>query len=69
MSKQNEVDVVAGGRTVEPWIAILIASLVPLAAAVMVPESWRIPLYVIGGALCVVGIGLLVKQEAVGGKG
>jgi mannose/fructose/N-acetylgalactosamine-specific phosphotransferase system component IIC len=63
MSKQKEIEVVESGRSVEPWIAILLASLVPLVAAVMLPESWRVPLYVVGGVLCAVGIALLLKQE------
>ena len=64
MSKEKEIGVVQGGRSVESWIAVLLASLVPLVLAVVVPESWRVPLYVVGGALCAVGIALLVKQEA-----
>ncbi len=68
MSNQTELDVIDGGRAVEPWIAVLFASLVPLVAAVMVPESWRMPLYVVGGVLCALGIALLLKQE-VSGKG
>jgi len=63
MSKQKEIEVVQGSRSVEPWIAVLFASLVPLVTAVMLPESWRVPLYVVGGVLCVIGIGLLLKQE------
>ena len=63
MSKQNELEVVESGRSVEPWIAVLLASLLPLVAAVMLPESWRVPLYVVGGVLCAVGVALLLKQE------
>jgi hypothetical protein len=63
MSKQNEIEVADSARSIEPWIAVLFASLVPLVAAVMLPESWRLPLYVVGGVLCVIGIVLLFKQE------
>ena len=64
MSKQQEIEVVHVERSMEPWIAVLLTSLVPLVAAVMLPESWRVPLFVIGGILCAFGIALLVKQEA-----
>ena len=64
MSNQKEVQVVEGGRSVEPWIAVLFTSLAVLVVAVMLPESWRVPLYVVGGVLCATGIALLVKQEA-----
>lgn len=63
MSKQNEIEVADGARSIEPWIAVLLASMVPLVAAVMLPESWRLPLYVVGGVLCAIGIVLLFKQE------
>jgi hypothetical protein len=63
MSKRKEIEVVQGGRSVEPWIAVLITSLVPLVVAIMLPESWRVPLYVVGGGLCAIGIALLLKQE------
>lgn len=64
MSKQKEIDAVQDGRSLEPWIAVLFLSLVPLLAAVILPEPWRLPLYVIGGVLCATGIALLIKQEA-----
>jgi hypothetical protein len=64
MSKQNEIEVVDGGRSVEPWFAVLLSSLVPLVVAVMLPESWRMPLYGVGGLLCVIGVGLLIKRGA-----
>ncbi|MDB4892608.1 MAG: hypothetical protein JWL61_4463 [Gemmatimonadetes bacterium] len=64
MSKQNEVDVIESGRSVEPWIAVLFASLVPLVVAVLLPEAWRMPLYVVGGVLCALGVGLLIRQES-----
>ena len=63
MSKQNEIEVVNTARSIEPWIAVLLASLVPLVAAVMLPESWRVPLYIGGGILCAIGLALLLKQE------
>jgi len=64
MSNQNEIEVVQNERSVEPWFAVLFSSLVPLIVAVMLPEAWRVPFYVVGGVLCAAGIALLVKQEA-----
>jgi hypothetical protein len=63
MSNQKETEVAQSSRSVEPWIAVLFASLVPLVVAVMLPESWRVPLYVVGGVLCAIGVALLFKQE------
>ncbi|MEO5817611.1 MAG: hypothetical protein ABIT20_20250 [Gemmatimonadaceae bacterium] len=63
MSQQNEIEVVHAEKSVEPWIVVLFASMVPLVAAVMLPASWRVPLYLVGGVLCAIGIALLFKQE------
>jgi hypothetical protein len=66
MSNQNDFDVEATGRTIEPWFGILLGALVPLVLAVFLPEQWRIPFYVGGGAMCAGGLLLLVKQEVRG---
>jgi hypothetical protein len=62
MSNQDHHDDTIG-RSIEPWLAILLLSLVPLVTAVLLPEAWRMPLYVVGGAMCAAGVVLLVKQE------
>jgi hypothetical protein len=53
----------AAGRAIEPWFAILLSSLVPLLGGLFVPDAWRAPLHVLGGALCVLGLVLMVKHE------
>jgi hypothetical protein len=68
MSNQSDFDVEATGRSIEPWLGILLVALVPLVLAVFLPESWRIPFYVVGGAICAGGLLLLVKQEVKGGE-
>jgi hypothetical protein len=53
----------APGRAIEPWFAILLSALVPLVGALFVPISFRLPMYVVGGALCIWGLVLLVRHE------
>ncbi len=70
MSTQNEnqMEIGNGGRSIEPWLVVSFASLVPLVVAMLLPESWRMPLYVIGGVLCAIGIALLFRQESSRGR-
>jgi hypothetical protein len=51
------------GKAVEPWFAILLSSLVPLLVGLFVPDVWRTALHVLGGALCALGLVLLVRHE------
>ena len=53
----------AAGRAIEPWFTILLSALVPLLGALFMPASWRTPLHVLGGVLCVCGLVLLVRHE------
>ena len=50
-------------RAVERWFQVLLSSLLPLLAGLFAPDSWRGPLHVSGGALCVCGLILLVRHE------
>jgi len=66
-SRQSEASDAAAPRA-EPWLVIVLVSLVPLVGALFTPSSWRTLLYVVGGVVCAVGLTLLVLQEARGGN-
>jgi hypothetical protein len=48
---------------IERWFLILIASLVPVLLAVVLPEVARLPLFVIAGGLVVTGFALMVRTD------
>jgi hypothetical protein len=50
----------------EPWLAVMLAAFVPLAAAVFVPDPARYPLIGLTGLALVVGAVMLVRQGIFG---
>ena len=52
-----------GAPAVERWFSVLLAGLVPLVAALFVPQEWRTPLHVAGGALCITGLVMLARHR------
>lgn len=48
---------------IEPWFVILLSALIPLLAGLFAPASWRTPLHLVGGGLCLVGLILLIRHE------
>jgi hypothetical protein len=53
----------SAGRAIEPWFSVLLSALVPLLGALFVPMAWKTPLHVLGGAICALGLVLLVRHE------
>jgi hypothetical protein len=47
----------------EPWLAVCLAAFVPLLIAIVAPAAAKMPLLAVGGALVVVGVGMLLRQE------
>ena len=47
----------------EPWLALLIASLIPVILAIFVPKPFKWLFLVVGGIGFASGIGLLARQE------
>ncbi len=47
----------------EPWLSWLLSAFLPLVASVFVPNDFRIYGLIAAGALFLMGIGTLVRQE------
>ena len=47
----------------ETWLAVQIAAIVPILGAMVVPETYRLPLCVVGGALVAVGTVMLLRHK------
>ena len=47
----------------ESWLAVQISSFVPILGAVVLPETYRLPLCVLGGTLVVIGSVMLVRRK------
>lgn len=47
----------------EPWLAITLLAFVPAAGLFILPQAAMIPLYVVMGALMVVGLGMYLRAE------
>ena len=47
----------------EKWLAVQIAAIVPILSAMLVPETYRLPLCVLGGALVAVGTVMLLRHK------
>lgn len=47
----------------EKWLAVQIAAIIPILGAMLVPETYRLPLCVIGGALVAVGTVMLLRHK------
>lgn len=47
----------------EKWLAVQIAAIVPILGAMLVPETYRLPLCAIGGALVAVGTVMLLRHK------
>ena len=47
----------------EKWLAVQIAAIIPILGSMLVPETYRLPLCVIGGALVAVGTVMLLRHK------
>jgi hypothetical protein len=47
----------------ERWLAVTLAALVPLFAALLVPQSMRVPLVALGVAFVLAGVLMLTRHE------
>jgi hypothetical protein len=47
----------------ESWLAVELAAVVPVVAALVAPEAFRIPLVALGGLLVALGLAMLVVHE------
>ena len=47
----------------EKWLVVQIAAIVPILSAMLTPETYRLPLCVLGGALVAVGTVMLLRHK------
>lgn len=47
----------------EPWLRVLLAACVPVAAAAMLPRTYLLPLLGLSGLLLVTAIVMVVRQD------
>ena len=47
----------------ESWLAVQILAIVPILSAMLVPETYRLPLCILGGVLVAVGTVMLLRHK------
>jgi hypothetical protein len=52
----------------EPWLVVLMASFVPTVMLFFLPDSFRIPLYLVIGVTLLVSVVMLVRREIERGR-